>query len=936
MIKHLLALLTLCLCTQITMAQGGKLKGIVQDTVVSSNIPKASITVINHTDSLMVGFTRTNAKGEFEVGNLKDGKYVFIISHPIYAMYSDEFEIKGNNTVNLGSVQLFSQEMLLKEVDIISSEAIKIKGDTIEYVADSFRVKENATVEDLFKKLPGIQVNKNGEIVAQGKRVEKVLVDGDEFFSDDPTVATQNLKAESVETVQVYEKKDEMSGSTDQGVQTINITLKEDAKKGYFGKVKGGIGTDKPEDISKGNTFYANELMLNKFRKKEKISGYFIHNNTGRMNLNWRETQSYGDNSNSNMSFGEDGFSFMFYQSTDDEFGSMGGYSGSGIPMAINGGVNYANKWNKDKHNINASYQFKQVENDAYSTVQSQNFLNDTTFNQNDSTRNYTLNTRHNMNLKYEVKLDSLSDLRLTIKGTQTNSDKNNDYFTETLNENGDFVNTNSRKTKTKSEVINFSSNLYYLKKFKNPERKLNITFDYQNRSTQSNSSLDSKNSLYTAGNVLLFNDTTDQQKTVDKTENIINASATFKEPISKTSLFEFRYFFNMSNQIADRFTYDKTNAGEYINQIDSLSSQYVYNFQSHRGGINYQYKKDKITWKIGTDVSAQFYDQNDRLNDTALTRNFINLFPTTVFVYSFNKMKQLRITYNGYTEQPSINQIQPLRDNTNPFYINTGNPDLNPSFVNDLQVQFHSNQIMKGRYFYMFGNFSYNLNDIVSTSYVDAFNRNISSYVNQSGTYNSWFNMNYYMELKKVDMDVNFGGQSNFSRNINFVNDIKNTTDNSSFGLNTGVTKDIGEWFTTSVDYSFDYNISSASIQQNASINYWTQQIGYDIEVIAKKKVIFNSDFNYDIRQKTANFTQNNNVFIWNASVDFKLFKNETGLLSLEVHDILNQNLGFQRNASTFSITETRYNVIKRFFMISFTYNFNSNKTKPNNDDEW
>ncbi len=911
------------------------IKGTLVDPDVDTKVPRGVVTLIDFKDSTLIKFTRTNANGEFSLNGIASGKYVILIAHPLYAGYSDQIEITGQPELDLGSISMISAQTLLKELTVLSSDAIKIKGDTIEYAADSFKVKQDATVEDLFKKLPGIQVNKNGEIIAQGKRVEKVLVDGDEFFSDDPTVATQNLKASSVDKIQVYEKKDEQAGSTDQGVQTINITLKEDAKKGYFGKLKSGAGTN--DDLS--HLFYNNEAMINKFSSRRKISAYFVHSNSGKTGLTRQESSNYAGTTNNGWMDDEGGFTFQT-SSSDDEYESFGAtYQGQGIPQSINTGANFDNKWKKGKHHINGSYQFKQIDNEATSEVTSENYLQDTVFLKNENTETKTRNDRHNFNLNYDVKTDSLSTLKWTVVGSYTANKKDNFYNSHTLNEDNDTVNTNSRILNSDSKVFNLNSTLNYFKKFKKVDRSLNLTAEYGNKATNIDNKLLSSNSIFLANNVLLLNTLTDQHKTIDRVEQTIKGGIAYKEPLSKTTILEMRYGYSYSGQVADRFTYDDINNDEtYANRIDSLSSQYVYDFQSHRTGLVYHFKKDKVSFKAGADISKQFYNQVDKLNDTTVNRDFLNFFPTSTFVYSFTKMNQFRLTYNGYTTQPGISQIQPLIDNTDPFNITTGNPNLNPSFTHDISAMYNNNQVLKGRYLFIWTSFNYTSNAIVSSSTVDEFNRNQMSYANASGNMNANFNVNYYVELKKYDASINFGAASNYSKNINLINSVTNTTQNTYFSGYGNFDKDFKEWCSASINYNYGYNVSGSSIQENANIKYWTQEIGGDVEFIIKKRFTISSDLNYNMRQKTETFNQNNNVFIWNADLDFKVFKKRTGVFSLHINDILNQNLGFQRFASAYSITQTRYNVIKRYWMLSFTWNFNSNKEKKvvNEEDEW
>ena len=282
----------------------------------------------------MVVFTRTKDHGEFELNNVQPGSYLLMVTYPKFADYLEEIKINGNE-VDLGKINLIRKSELLKEV-VVSQKlgAIRMKGDTLAFMADSFKVKDGATVEDLLKKLPGIQVNKNGEITAQGEKVQKVLVDGEEFFSDDPAVVTQNLRADAVKEVQVFDKKSDQAAFTgiDDGEKskTINLKLKDDKKKGYFGKVKLGGGL--PDK-------FENNGMLNAFKGKRKFTAFGTMSNTGSAGLNWEDQEKYGGGSN--MQYNEDeGYFYSFGES--DEFNTWGGrYNGEGLPTAWTGGLTF-------------------------------------------------------------------------------------------------------------------------------------------------------------------------------------------------------------------------------------------------------------------------------------------------------------------------------------------------------------------------------------------------------------------------------------------------------------------------------------------------------------------------------------------------------------------------------------------------------------------
>jgi len=353
---------------------------------------------------------------------------------------------------------------LLKEVIVKQQiSAIKVKGDTTEFAADSFKVQPNATVEDLLKQLPGIQVDKNGQITAQGEKVQKILVDGEEFFGDDPTLVTQNLRADMVDKVQVYDKKSDQATFTgiDDGEKqkTINLKLKDDKKNGYFGKINLGGGT---------NGYFDNQAMLNMFKKKEKFAAYGIVSNTGKTGLNWQDRNSYGESFASSFDYDENsGFMFIGNDNNDELDSWSGNYEGQGYPLVQTGGLHYNNKWDDDKQSINGNYKILQLHVDGSSATNSQYILPDTLYynNENQSFANSIL--RNRINGTYEFQFDSTSSLKLYADGGDDHKITNSIYNSEALASDSSLVNQGNRKISTTGDNRTANSNLLWRKKLK-------------------------------------------------------------------------------------------------------------------------------------------------------------------------------------------------------------------------------------------------------------------------------------------------------------------------------------------------------------------------------------------------------------------------------------------------------------------------------------
>ena len=330
----------------------------------------AVIALIRPADSVLIAFTRSDANGNFTFNKVDTGSYNLLVSYPEYADYAEEVHLTNNQSLNLDKVYLTPFAKLLEEI-IVRQAAIRIKGDTTEFTADSFHVKPNATVEDLLKELPGVQVDKNGQITAQGQKVQKVLVDGEEFFSDDPTVATRNLRADAVDKVQVFEKKSdqaEFTGIDDgQKTQTLNLKLKANAKHGYFGKVS-LAGLDK---------YYNGQALINAFKGNRKISAFVIASSTDQTGLNFQDARSYG--------FGGDNFQVdggsgaVMFNNTSDDFSATGNY-GQGLPESVKGGFHYSNKWNNNKDNASGNYLFNRLAERIEGNTFTQNILLDSVY----------------------------------------------------------------------------------------------------------------------------------------------------------------------------------------------------------------------------------------------------------------------------------------------------------------------------------------------------------------------------------------------------------------------------------------------------------------------------------------------------------------------------------------------------------------------------
>lgn len=897
-----------------SFAQTYTVKGSVTDTVNNFALQNASITLLHAEDSVMESFTRVKEDGTFSLKVSAPGKYILMSAFPGFVDFVDKFDVKEPIT-DYGLVPMISRTNLMKEF-VFTDEfaAIKIKGDTVEYVADSFKVKDNATVEELLKKLPGLQVDKDGNIQAHGQKVEKLLVDGEEFFTDDPAVVSKSLQAKAVDKVQVFDKKSDQAEFTgiDDGevTRTVNLQLKDNMKRGYFGKVAagGGAGDDR--------TYFENQAMANYFKGKKKLSVFGIMANTGKIGLGWDDRDKFGGGNNITTDGETTTTTF-----TSDEFDSWDGqYNGRGFPKAWTGGVHFSDKWNEDKHHIGSNYRYAKQNIESIDNTFSQVILPDSNYFSNDTKDEFKSGQRHNVSGLYEWKTDSLSTLKLTASADYTNSINRSEYHMQNLRENGDTFLTNDRVINNESTQKRIISGMNWRKKFNKERRTFMINFDQRYEESVSTGFLTSTNTF--AGSL---RDLTDQKKDNENTSLILGGSTIYTEPISKHMAVSLEYKLSVNNSSSKRTTFNKTapNADVYDDFDSTFSNNYAYNIVTHTGGTNLSWDYKKIDFSAGLSAATTNFNQTDLLVDTSFSYGIFNLFPKAMMRYKISKQTSFRFNYYGNTRQPTIRQIQPLQDNTNPNNIAIGNDTLTQEFRNNFSINIHDYKVLSGRWIYVYGGFNLIDNAITQSETIDSVGKRTYQYVNVDGNYSGYGGGGIGKRIIKWRTQVGMGFNTSINRTNNFVNGVQNTSNYNSYTISQNANYETkNEKLDIRYDISFSYNDNNATISALAT-SYWTMNYSFDIDYELPWKLEIGTDFNYYVRERTVVFDQNNNVFKWNAYVAKTFLKNDQLELRASVFDILNQNIGFNRYANNNQITENNYNTIRRYGMISLIWNF-------------
>ncbi|ANH80356.1 hypothetical protein A8C56_04610 [Niabella ginsenosidivorans] len=924
-LKTYVALLLFISLAGISRAQvNGSVKGQLTDTAEHKDLTNALVAVLSPKDSTLISFTRTGKDGTFTIPDLDTGSYLVMISHPYFADIFETATVSGSQPSDIGTLNLFSKIQMMKEVIVKTDAAIRVKGDTTIFAADSFKVKEGANVEELLRKLPGITVDRNGKITAMGETVKNVLVDGEEFFGSDPGIATKNLRADIVKNVEVYDKKSDQATFTgiDDGVRdkTINLKLKEDKKKGYFGKIEagGGLKGNAEGDQDKFN----NAIMLNAFKGKRKLAAYGIMSNTGTLNLNWDDAQKYGG---ANIQASDNG---DYFYSTNMDWNSA-----TGIPTNWNAGLHYSNKFNKDMHSVNGGYKITKINAPAFQRQNSRYFYPDTSYNTNSTTTSYNTNIKQSLNATYEVKLDSMNTLKLTATGNrnETNSSFVNDYETLTTN-NDTTLNKQNRHGSSNIVSNSVNSNLLWMHKFKKQYRTLSVNAGFNYFGTDNNS-INFSSVDYYRNNEAASNKTIDQNTLSDNQTTNFSAKISYTEPLAKDFYMELNYAFGINRNRNNRTVYGKGVTGAYNSIIDSLSNDYQFNNISNTPGINFRRNSKKYDFSFGTRVGFTNYEQINETMSTAVRYNFTNYFPQANFRYKFKPSESINFYYYGSTSAPSLSQLQPILDYSDPLNLYIGNPDLKPSFNNRFQLFYNSFQMLKQRNIYANILFNTTSNAFVQRSWLqDSIRYYQTVNTNGNATFNAY--MGYGFKIKKPDIRLDFSPQYGWSRNVDFAgvsfSDVaKNITTTSRYGLGLGFNKSKPDKFDIYVRPSVFYNKADATINSSANFKYWSATLYASANLQLPKNFELSTDAFGNYQQKYQQFAGNASYTKWNAYLSKKFNKNKYEA-KFSVYDILDQNKGYSFTSNSFVFSETYRTTLRRFWMLSFIWNINKTGGGP------
>jgi hypothetical protein len=905
--------------TDLFAQKNGTVKGVAYDTLAKKSVSAATITVLDKKDSSLVSFTMTDNNGNFELRGIPNGSYRVMLSHVSYYNISKYFSISDSSKqVNLGNIALSDKSKVLEEV-VVEAEAppITMIEDTVQYNAGSFRTQPNANVEQLLKKLPGVKVDKDGSITAQGEKVNRVLVDGKEFFGNDPKIATRNLPADAIDKVQVYDKQSDqaqLTGFEDGNYEkTINLKLKKDKKKGVFGKLTAGAG-NKDLYETKGN--------VNSFKGARQMSAIGMANNNNAEGFSFMDILNFTGEL-SRMQRGSRGGNININISGDDA-AAMGVNGGgrNGITTSSGGGINYNNIIGS-KNDFQSNYFYNRYNPQVQRITNRLNLLPNGNTNYLANSFSNNINSGHRFNLNNLYQIDSFNSIRIipSLSFQETNNRSSSDY--KTLREDGSLVNEGNSNTVSNNNGYNFRNEIAFRKKFRRKGRTFSLTLQTSLNESDGDGTQNSVNAFYNPTGSLLRRDTINQQSETEASLKSYNLRAVYTEPLFKRSLMEFSAAKSNSKNISDKTTWDyNKNSGKF----DKMNPQQTNNFENTYGYTNagFRIRKQGRKYNYAVGINWQQADLEGNITsgvkDSLITKSFHNWLPNARFQYNFTRFKNFSFNYNATTNQPSVSQLQPIPDISNQLYIREGNPDLKQELTHTVQGNLFLMSPYKNKNFMMFFNYRRTQNKIVNYDIVDNVGIRTTKPVNVDGIYSMTGDMNFSMPVRFLKGMFEIGNRVSFSNDKQFINTQENTIKTLTFGPEVSLSASVKEKLDLSFEASFNINNSKYSLKAANNVNYLQQRYGVDADWQLPKRFFFSTDFGYTINSQRADGF-NGKIPIWNASISKQFMKYSRGEIKLSAFDLLNENTGINRNSNQNYIEDSRVNTLQRFFMLTFTY---------------
>jgi hypothetical protein len=910
---YLLLALLIATATSTLRAQF-TIEGLVQDT--SGNpLSSATIALLQASDSVLVSFALTDEYGSFIFKKVSEGDYLVQASFLGYHTMSVPTDVASN--LSLPAITMIPNTVSLDEVSIEGERTpIFIKKDTIEYNALAFKTNPGDNVEQLLKRLPGVEVDREGNVKAMGEDVQKVLVDGKEFFGNDPKVATKNLPADAVDRVQVYDRKSDLAEFTgiDDGERekTINLKLKEDKKKGVFGNVTGGYGQTNFDDP---DHLYQGKVSVNRFSNKLQLSVLGMLNNNNQQGFSVNEYINFMGGLSSMM--GSGGGRIRLGSSGSGIPLNTGGDMGTGFMRTGAGGVNFNYDISK-KTEIQTSYFYNDLSNTLDQSTFRQQFLNNGVFETNSESSQLTANNNHRVNVTVRHEIDSMQNLIFRSNAGINDAMLTQNSMSQTFDNEGSVENESTTNNASNGQNLNATATLVYRRRFHKRGRALVLEANGSMQQDDQEAALFSVNG-FRPGTDKAFTDsiTQDQFQTNDQTN--WGAKVSFTEPLGKSKYLQLNYSRQNYNNDWNREVYDINGGTTRLNR--QLSNEYLRGYFYDRGGLSLLMNGAKSTLTASMDVQRSQLDGDLITLDTMINQSFVNVLPGLRYRYEFAATRNISLNYRTSVREPSLEQLQPIIDNTNPLNIYVGNPNLRPEYTHSANIHFMNFSRFNFTNFFGVVRATYTTNKITNSKIVDSLFRQITQPINVDQDLSLSTFINYGAPIKPIGAKFRIEGNVTYNRSILFVNTLENNVNRLMGGLSLTLENRNKEHFDLVAGARLSPTLTRYDISVELNQDFLNQSYFTDLSVNLGKKWLFTSSLDYTLYGGDV-FNEDASIALWEAALTRYLFKNRRGQLRLTAYDILNQNQGIDRTSTFNYVEETRVRTLSRYVMMTFTYN--------------
>ena len=883
--------------------------GTVKENGTKNALEAATVFAETLKDSTLISYTISKDDGSFELQlNTNVTKANVMISYTGYNSKKRIIDLNKTN-IDLGEILLDQQTQELEGVNVVGERIpIQIKKDTLEFNADSFKARPDANVEELLKKLPGVEVDSDGKITVNGREVNRVLVNGKAFFGNDPKIATKNLPKEIIDKIQITDTKTETEEFTgkdsDSEEKTINITIKEEKNKGHFGRATAGYGTDDRYQLNG---------MLNMFKGEERFSILAGKNNINSSGFSMDEIFDMVGNSGrrsvsvgGNGSFSVNGLNFGF---------------GQGITTSTNIGGNYANEFS-DKTEVTGDYFYGGSSSFNDTKTSRENILPDRRyFTERQSSFNGDTDS-HRGNARFEFELDSTLKITIAPRFNLAKSLSSNSTMENATDEDGALINESQSRSVDENEQQSFSNNLDVIKRFGSKGQFLRVGFNNNNNVTDGSSNLNTLRSVY--GNNP-SEEEVDQLTKIDNRSDTYQAEIEFRQPIIKNLFADLEYRYNWQNQENSRIVNDFDAASNgYTDFNADLSSEFTFKNIQQRSTFGINYEGEALSVRVNANYQNTEMNNNDRLQNLEFDKDFNNIFFSSRVRYTLSRNKRIRFDYRSSVDIPSLSQLQPIENISNPTNIVVGNPDLDAALSHRVSFNYNNFDWRSRSGMFIYGAMNFENDKITRFTVTDDNFIRRTSYTNVDGNYSANVGASYGKQIKK-DTTYTLGWRlrlnSGYNNDVSFSNGVEFTSKNFSFTPRLTFDYNYKELIDIEPGYSITFNNTSYTLDNLDKVKFITHNAELRTSTYWPKNIIWGNDIVYSYNGNVSEGFDKSSVF-WNMSLGVQMFK-EKGTLKLLAYDLLDQNINTRRTVAEDYIQDSQGTVLQRYFMLSFTWKF-------------